>query len=84
VSSLEKHTNERFSPRRLIGIGRVRCGIDRARRDLLGIGAIRVGIGLRANPFTKYSNPDLRYPTSFKFRSFSEKNDRLIDSFSIV
>ncbi len=39
-------------------------GLDRARQALLGKQWVRVGKHRMANPFKKYSNPDLRYPTS--------------------
>jgi hypothetical protein len=37
--------------------------IDRARRDLSGTTIGFVGMSLEANPFRKYSNPDIRYLT---------------------
>ncbi len=40
-------------------------GIDKARRDLSGTTVDFVGTGTGANAFKKYSNPDLRYLTSF-------------------
>jgi hypothetical protein len=38
--------------------------IDRARRDLSGTTIGFVGMSMEANPFRKYSNPDIRYLTS--------------------
>jgi hypothetical protein len=46
---------------------KVRSAIDRARRDLSSTIIHFVGTGIEANPFQKYSNPDLRYLTLFFF-----------------
>jgi hypothetical protein len=43
----------------------MKCGIDRAPRDLSGTIIGFVGTGVEANRFEKYSNPDLRYLTCF-------------------
>ncbi len=44
---------------------KIKCAIDRARRDLSGTIIGFVGTGIEANRFQKYSNPDLRYLTFF-------------------
>jgi hypothetical protein len=44
---------------------KMRSAINRARRDLSGTTIGIVGTGIEANPFQKYSNPDLRYLTFF-------------------
>ncbi len=59
----EKSINQQLSPQILLGIGWLRCGIDRAHRVLFEIEKNGVGIGCGTNPFTKYSNSNLKYPT---------------------
>ncbi len=47
--------------------------IDRARRDLSGTTIGFVGMSMEANPFRKYSNPDIRYLTYVKLIYFFKK-----------
>ncbi len=48
---------------------KMRSEIDRARQHLSGTIIGFVGTGVEANRFQKYSNPDLKYLTSFSFIS---------------
>ncbi len=57
---------------------KMKCAIDRARRDLSGTIIGFVGTGIEANLFQKYSNPDLRYLTSRIKRSSNIKGSSII------
>ncbi len=52
-----------FCPGWKVQIGTKIIAVDRARRAVLAVQGVEIGVHCTGNPFKKYSNPDLRYPT---------------------